>query len=521
MSETEASHTSAPAETELPEDGRALSFWQKMAYSAGNFATGFAPGVVMGWLMYYYIEGGEVRLDNGDIIVRPVLVSAFAFGLIQLVGRVTDALVDPLVGYYSDRTNTRWGRRLPWIFVGTPGLALVFFALWFPPQHYAGWLNNAYLAVMLSLFWIFFTVLVAPYLSLLPEITPFRKERIVTSTIMGVFELLGLAFAFLATGILFDIFGVWGEHGPGMGVWLVASIGASLTLVFGWMPLINIREKGDASQKIAKFRLVESVTTTLRNFSFKIYVIAVGFFRIGIDLISSIIPIFVIHILLHSEGFAAVVQAVMLVTGLLLFPFVQSLADRKGKKKVFNWGVLFFAMLLPLLCFTYHFPFLGMPVAALMNALFPNSADALQAIGAAQIMAACGGLDSQTYSILFPSLVEAQHIIDVRTFHTLVIFALASFPIAVLYILPRAVLADVIDDDANKTGYRREAVFNGVEGLITKAAAGLGPAIAASILFTFFGKTTAEPGGLLLAGPVAGFFCLIAWWTFRRYPFKD
>ncbi|MFA6033635.1 MAG: MFS transporter, partial [Myxococcota bacterium] len=84
----------------------------------------------------------------------------------------------------------------------------------------------------------------------------------------------------------------------------------------------------------------------------------------------------------------------------------------------------------------------------------------------------------------------------------------------------RPLLADVIDADEKITGKRREGIYNGMEGLIMKFAAGLGPMIA-GFIFAAFGSTTTANLGIRLCGPVAGVCLLLAALSFTRYPIKD
>ena len=104
--------------------------------------------------------------------------------------------------------------------------------------------------------------------------------------------------------------------------------------------------------------------------------------------------------------------------------------------------------------------------------------------------------------------------------HILVVLLVISFPIATRFVLPRAIFADVVDEDEKLTGYRREAMYNGMEGIVSKTAAALVPLITTQ-LFRAFG---AEPGhnlGVLLVGPVAGVFVFLGLIAFLRYPLRD
>ena len=90
-------------------------------------------------------------------------------------------------------------------------------------------------------------------------------------------------------------------------------------------------------------------------------------------------------------------------------------------------------------------------------------------------------------------------------------------PVGALLVLGRVLISDVIDADFARTGLRREAMYFGMQGLMTKVSFGVGPLVATQ-LFATFGNTTDRPLGILLCGPVAGGLALLGWLAFRRYP---
>ena len=85
----------------------------------GYLSVALTTDMTLTWLLKRY------RPDPADTRWN-VLASAGAFGLAMVVGRVMDAVADPLVGFWSDRVKTPWGRRKPFIFIGGPLLAVMF-----------------------------------------------------------------------------------------------------------------------------------------------------------------------------------------------------------------------------------------------------------------------------------------------------------------------------------------------------------------------------------------------------------
>jgi GPH family glycoside/pentoside/hexuronide:cation symporter len=99
------------------------------------------------------------------------------------------------------------------------------------------------------------------------------------------------------------------------------------------------------------------------------------------------------------------------------------------------------------------------------------------------------------------------------------LFLLAAIPVAIALVVMRPLLADVIDEDEKITDKRREGVYNGMEGLIMKLAAGLGPLVV-GILFEVFGNSVENPTGIRICGPVSGVCLLVAAYAFTKYPIK-
>ena len=168
-----------------PTRGKNLNFLQKLTYTIGNFGVSYGPAT-FAFLAYFYY-GRET--ESGEKIVY---VSIATYSIIWAVANWINAFTDPIVGYLSDRTRHRWGRRKPWVIIGAPLLALSFYFCWSPVTDTPSFANGLVLFLSLLGFWLFFTVVVAPYLSLLPEITPYDNERVKLSAMMSLFgDVLG------------------------------------------------------------------------------------------------------------------------------------------------------------------------------------------------------------------------------------------------------------------------------------------------------------------------------------------
>jgi GPH family glycoside/pentoside/hexuronide:cation symporter len=159
-----------PHETK-PED--AIPFVKKVIYGVGAFVNNLLAAAI----------GGMVIVLNLGLGMDPALV-----GLLGALPRLTDALTDPLMGYVSDHTKSRWGRRRPYIFGGAIAAGIVFVGLWMMPK---GWSEGAYFAYFLVgsiLFYLAYTVFATPWVALGYELTPDYNER---TRLMGVQNFIG------------------------------------------------------------------------------------------------------------------------------------------------------------------------------------------------------------------------------------------------------------------------------------------------------------------------------------------
>jgi len=98
-------------------------------------------------------------------------------GSVVLIGRIWDSINDPLIGTLSDRVHTRWGRRRPFLLIGSVPFAVTFVAMFTVPDLDSDRALFAYYSLVFLLFDTLFTIVNVPYLALLPELTDGYDER--------------------------------------------------------------------------------------------------------------------------------------------------------------------------------------------------------------------------------------------------------------------------------------------------------------------------------------------------------
>ncbi len=154
-----------------PEDR--ISFPLKLAYGAGALVNNTLAAAI----------GGMTIILNLGLGMNPALV-----GLLGAVPRFFDAIADPLMGYVSDNTRSRWGRRRPYIFVGAILSGLLYIVLWRLPRGHSETFYAVYFLVGSIFFYAAYTIFAAPWVALGYELTPDYHER---TRLMGVQNVIG------------------------------------------------------------------------------------------------------------------------------------------------------------------------------------------------------------------------------------------------------------------------------------------------------------------------------------------
>lgn len=427
-----------------------------IAYALITLGTSTTWGVWSGWLMYFYLSpGGAPRV--------PV---AF-YSLAILITGAINALATPPIGYWSDYTRSRWGRRLP--FMAASGLPmLVFFVLlWTPPVPGQSTWNLIYLAVALGLYNVAYCLNQVPYAALLPELALADQHRVRMSFWTTIFLLLGMILSSFA-GPAIDYMEKT-VHLPVQPAYLtVALIYALALLPFFYLPFLVLRERPDrqipAAQRLS-FR--QSIALTLRNPAFQVLTATGVLYWIVTSFIQAVIPFIVTEICLLSKAATLYFYLAGVLASLACYPLVTRLAGRWGKWRVSAGSLLLAALVLP----------------------------GLMLIGD-----------------WLPLPLAAQGLLWV---------ALEATAISGVVILAPAFTAEVTDYDAALTGQRREGAFYSAWGLLDEVVNGV--ALTVLPLLLLLGRSQSDPHGPLgvrLVGLLGGLLLLAGFFIFLRYPLR-
>ena len=215
--------TTATHHVTAPEDR--IPFSQKLIYGLGAFVNNLLAAAV----------GGMIIVLNLGFGMNPALV-----GLLGALPRLTDALTDPLMGYISDNTKSRWGRRRPYIFVGAIAAGIIYALLWQLP---VGKSEAFYFWYFLSgslIFYLAYTIFATPWVALGYELTPDYHER---TRLMGVQNFIGQVPYMISGYFLAIMYNQRWFDTAADGAAGLAIIIAVIVVIVGVMPAIFLRER--------------------------------------------------------------------------------------------------------------------------------------------------------------------------------------------------------------------------------------------------------------------------------------
>jgi len=302
-----------------PPTAAKLSLGVKLAFAGPGFA-GAAMAIPIGIFMPAFYS---------DVILAPLGMIALA----TAVARVFDALTDPIVGWASDRTRSRWGRRKPWIAVGTPLAALFFWLLFSPPENLDPSGAVLWFGFTFAMFFLFQTIEGVPLAALGAELTTDYNERSSVFGLRSLFIALGTMVAALVPVFLIQQFG--SDHQREIFSGMAAAYGFLwLALMFVMLTMVSEHRSYAA---LPTNPLVPGVRRALRNRPFAILLTSAIISAIPGAVPAVLMPYFVRYVLQADEPvmWTGTFLFIYLTTGLLFVPAWLWLARRVGKLRTF------------------------------------------------------------------------------------------------------------------------------------------------------------------------------------------
>lgn len=379
-------------------------------------------------------------------------IPAGVAGLALFVPRLFDAITDPLIGHWSDNFRSRWGRRRPLMLVGVLGAALLLPMMWFPPMLETAqnpWYSNGpfwYIAVLGSVYFLFYTLFMVPYTALGFELTPDYDER---TRVLSWRMYLGLAASMAVPSLYWfcrqDVFGE-GVSGEIAGARFVSVAVALVILVTGLIPVFLTREREDIERQ-KTIPIFKAVSSTLTNRPFLILFVAYIAVIMGLFTAGTVGQFALIYYVFQAAASVDVAKDHASLLGLMMGVCAA----------LTSYASMFLIGRLSMLTGKRHGMLLGLMLmlAGTLAIWFLYDPSAVINAGARDWLLGLG-VHSSIAEALVPGVLLAT-----------VIGALGGQG---CWLMIDSMTADICDEDELQTGLRREGMFSAVQGFARKIA---------------------------------------------------
>ncbi|MGI9327516.1 MAG: MFS transporter [Pseudomonadales bacterium] len=263
-------------------------------------------------------------------------------GLILMLARITDVITDPLIGYLSDRTGSRFGRRKPWLAGGAVVMMFSAFFL-FNPQYEV---TNAYLLIWSMLLWLGWTMINIPYYAWGAELSDSYDERTRITGWRQGFAYLGNVTVLALPALAGELtgFGSLPEEGLTIiGSLALIALPATIAVALAFVPERN-------AYGMAKLSLQSNFKAVWKNGSFKLLWIAFMLKYMGAAWGSALFMLFAAHVVGERENIAAILLGHYALQ-LIALPMWVKLSAKIGKKETYIIGGTIFSLVIPLFMF--------------------------------------------------------------------------------------------------------------------------------------------------------------------------
>ena len=312
-------------------------------FAIGQFGWSLLSGVVSNWMVYYYTGSPDAQNPNTGIFAsgitqNPILFKLTLFGLVLAVGRIFDAVTDPLIAGWSDRSNYKGGRRIPFRRTIASPFALVTVALFTLPQTGNTPVNDVMLFVLLMVFYLFMTIFCTPYNALIAELGDTQEHRINVSTYISFTFIVGQSISFMLPNLASMLEGAFGQAGS---IRMAVAIMATLACIAMLIPSFYIKERDYIDSKPSETKAFSSLLKTFKNGQFRRFVYSDVIYFFALTLFQTGLAFYETKLMEIEDTWTFVLTATMTFISVLLYPVVNKLAPKIGKKRLIVTG--FFA----------------------------------------------------------------------------------------------------------------------------------------------------------------------------------
>jgi GPH family glycoside/pentoside/hexuronide:cation symporter len=260
------------------------------------------------------------RFYSSDMGVSLALVGTIIFAV-----RILDVFTDPLMGYLSDRTTTRFGRRRPWVVLATPIMMLSIWRLYMPPEHVDGWYMFGWM-VVLSLGT---TMMLIPYYAWGAELSTDYHERSRITGWRAALGALGQLTAQVVPAIALFFFAIGGTGA------VLELVGTTMLIIFPIAVLLTVIFTPEPAQRVtSSIPILPGLKLMLKNGPFLRLIAAFMIGSIGLN-ISTPLYIFFVADVLGAENESIYMLSIFYLSSIFSIPIWVRLSSSLGKHKAY------------------------------------------------------------------------------------------------------------------------------------------------------------------------------------------
>ncbi|MBX7168006.1 MAG: MFS transporter [Pirellulales bacterium] len=316
-----------------PPDEQRLSTGLCLGYGIGSLATSIFATVTSLMLLFFLTE--------------ELAVPAAWAGLVVFVPKLWDVLTDPLVGLASDRTQSRWGRRRPYLLAGAVVLGLGLVLLFTVPNLSAAWQRAAYVLIAFLVATTGYTLFAIPYVAMPPELTRDYHELTRLVAFRMAFLMLGILVAGGAAPALIDLVAPASSRRAGYSV--MGAILAAVCFAAMFTTFLATARSSRSVAAAASLGLRAQLAIALRNGPFRRLLLPYFLQLIGMSSVTATMPYFVRYQLAGGEREVSLSFVCLTAPAIVAMPLWVGLSRRWGKRRCYELAVGAFAATLLML----------------------------------------------------------------------------------------------------------------------------------------------------------------------------